>query len=147
MQCPYLRAQSFRIPVLCRERVLWGFPSKEPACQCRSCRSHGFNPCIGKIPWRRKWQPTPAFLPGESHGQRSLAGCSPWGHKRSDMTQHVCTESFTDFPSWVVTGLFSFILIVPIRLRNRKFYYNFACKCFPSPITLLMFHLHLIFGL
>ena len=37
---------------------------------------------VGKIPWRRAWQPTPVFLLGESHGQRSLAGCSPWGCKR-----------------------------------------------------------------
>ena len=44
---------------------------KESACQCRR---RGFNPRAGKIPWRRKWQPTPVFLPGESHGQRSLAG-------------------------------------------------------------------------
>ena len=41
----------------------------------------------GKIPWRRKWQPTAVFLPGESHGQRSLAGYSPSGHKESDMTK------------------------------------------------------------
>ena len=40
-----------------------------------------FNPCVGKIPWRRKWLPTPVFLPGESLGQRSLVGYSPWGHK------------------------------------------------------------------
>ena len=40
------------------------------------------DPWVGKIPWRRKWQLTPVFLPGESHGQRSLAGCSPWGCKR-----------------------------------------------------------------
>ena len=42
------------------------------------CRRHRFNPWVGKIPWRRKWQPTPVFLPGESHGQRSLVGYSPW---------------------------------------------------------------------
>ena len=41
---------------------------------------------VGKIPWRRAWQPTPVFWPGESHGQRSLAGCSPWDHKQSDTT-------------------------------------------------------------
>ena len=41
---------------------------------------------LGKIAWRRKWQPTPVFLPGESHGRRSLVGYSPWGHKESDMT-------------------------------------------------------------
>ena len=39
-------------------------------------------PGFGKIPWTRKWQPTPAFLTGESHGQKSGAGYSPWGHKR-----------------------------------------------------------------
>ena len=41
----------------------------------------------GKIPWRRKWQPTPVFLPGESHGRRSLVGCSPWGRTESDTTE------------------------------------------------------------
>ena len=44
----------------------------------------GFDPLVGKIPWRRVWQPAPVFLPGESHGQRSLEGCSPWGHKELD---------------------------------------------------------------
>ena len=42
-------------------------------CQCRRCRKWGFDPWIGKIPWRREWQPIPVFLPGECHGQRSLA--------------------------------------------------------------------------
>ena len=42
----------------------------------------GFYPWVGKIPWRRKWQPTPVFLPGKSHGQRRLEGYSPWGHER-----------------------------------------------------------------
>ena len=42
---------------------------------------------FGKIPWKRKWQPTPVSLPGESHGQRSLVGYSPWGHKESDTTE------------------------------------------------------------
>ena len=45
-----------------------------------------FDLWVGKIPWRRKWQPTPVFLPGKSHGQRSLSGYSPWGCKESDMT-------------------------------------------------------------
>ena len=39
-----------------------------------------FHPWVGKIPWRRQWQPTPVFLPGKFHGQRSLVGYSPWGH-------------------------------------------------------------------
>ena len=44
---------------------------------------------VGKVPWRRKWQPTPVFLPRESHGQRSLAGYSPWGRKKSDTTERL----------------------------------------------------------
>ena len=52
-------------------------------------RRPGFDPWVGKIPWRRAWQPTPVFLPGESHGPRSLAGYSPWGHKESDMTERL----------------------------------------------------------
>ena len=47
----------------------------------------GFNPWVGKIPWRRKWQPTPVLLPGKSHGWRSLVAYSPWGHKESDTTE------------------------------------------------------------
>ena len=54
---------------------------------CLQCRRLRFNPWVRKIPWRRKWQPTSPFLPGESHGQRSLRGYSPWGHKESDTTQ------------------------------------------------------------
>ena len=57
---------------------------KGPTCQCRI---RGFDPWVRKIPWRKAWQPTPVFFPGESHGQRSLAGCSPWGHRESDSTE------------------------------------------------------------
>jgi len=53
----------------------------ESSCQCRGHKRCGFDPWIGKIPGRRKWQPTPVFLPGKFHGQRSLAGSSPWGNK------------------------------------------------------------------
>ena len=54
--------------------------------QCRRHRRWGFNPWIGKISWRRAWQPTLVFLPGESHGQKSVMGYSPWGRRESDMT-------------------------------------------------------------
>ena len=47
------------------------------------CRGHRFDPWVGKIPWRREWQPTPVFLPGEFHGQRSLVGYHPWGHSQT----------------------------------------------------------------
>ena len=49
----------------------------------------GFNPRVGKIPWRREWQSSPVFLPGESLGQRNLVGCSSWDHKELDMTEQV----------------------------------------------------------
>ena len=47
---------------------------------------------VRKIPWGKKWQPTPIFLPGKFHGQRSLVGYSPWGHKESDMTEQLSTH-------------------------------------------------------
>ena len=55
--------------------------------QYRTCRRLGFDPWVRKISWRRKWQPTPVFLPGKSHGRRSLVGYSPWGHKESDIAE------------------------------------------------------------
>jgi len=62
-----------------------GFPGgprdKEPAYQFRRSKRLEFNPWVEKIPWRRAWKPTPVFLPGGSHGQRSLAGFSPWAAK------------------------------------------------------------------
>ena len=64
-----------------------GTSGKESTCQRRKHKRGGFNPWVGKIPWRRKWQPTPVFLPEESHGQRSLAGLQSTGHKESDMTK------------------------------------------------------------
>ena len=57
----------------------WWLSGKESACQCRKLR---FDSWFRKIPWRRKWQPTPVFLPGKSHGQKGLESYSPWGHKR-----------------------------------------------------------------
>ena len=56
--------------------------------QCRRCR---FNPWVRKISWKRAWQPTPVFLPGESHGQRSLVGFGPWRHKESDTLKWLST--------------------------------------------------------
>ena len=60
---------------------------EESACQCRRCKIYGFDPWVEKIPWRRKWQPTPVFLPGKFHGQGSLAGYSSWGHKELVTTE------------------------------------------------------------
>ena len=64
---------------------------KKSDCQCRRC---GFNPWVRRIPWRRKRQPTPVFLPGKSHGQRSLAGYRE-GHKEWDTTERLSDFTFT----------------------------------------------------
>jgi len=55
--------------------------------QCRREIRSRFDPWVGKIPWRREWKAIPVFLPGKSHGQRSLAGCHPSGRKESDGTE------------------------------------------------------------
>ena len=65
----------------------WWLSVKESSCQCRTCRRHRIDPWVRTIPWGKKWQSTPVFLPGKSHRQRSLAGCSPWGRKESDTTE------------------------------------------------------------
>ena len=62
---------------------------KEFVGQCRRLRRRGFDPWVRKILWNRKSQPTPVFLPGKFHGQRSLVGYSPWGCKESDLTEQV----------------------------------------------------------
>ena len=65
---------------------------KESACQCRR---HGFESWVGKIPWRREWQATLVLLPGESHGQRSPVGCSPWGGR----VRHDWAHTYA--PAWL----------------------------------------------
>ena len=74
------QAGQYQTPLLCRglfklKRVACGLP--------------GFDPWFGKIPWRRTWQPIPVFLPGESHGQRSLAVYGSWGRKESDTIEQL----------------------------------------------------------
>ena len=70
------------LPVLFR----W-FSGKESTCQRKRFRRLEFDPWIGKIPWRRKWQPIPIFVSGGFHGQRSLVGYSSWGRKELDTTE------------------------------------------------------------
>ena len=62
---------------------------KESAYQCRRYKRRRFIPSVWKIPWSKKWQSTPAFLPGKFHGQRSLIGYNPWGCKESDTTERL----------------------------------------------------------
>ena len=66
---------------ICFMAEKWGFPGGPVVTTCLQCRRCGIDPWVGKIPWRRKWQPTPVFLPGKAHGHRSLEGYSPRGRK------------------------------------------------------------------
>ena len=88
-------------PIQLRFLLIWHFLSfpgdisgKEPACQYRRLERHGFDPWIRKIPWRRAWQPTVAFLPRESHGQRSLASHSPWGQESQTRLKRLSTHAY-----------------------------------------------------
>ena len=91
----------------------------------RQCGRPGLDPWVRKIPWRRAWQPTPVLLPGESHGQRSLVCCSPWGHKESDMFEctgvHTHTHACSHFrtPMWD-TGS-KLILTKGPKEKHRRF--------------------------
>ena len=90
---------------ICSYGLLGWLSDKESACQCRRWRGWevgAFSPWVGKIPWRRKQQPAPVLLPGESHRQSSLVGCSPWGHRGRQDRAHMHTG----------TALISFVLTV-----------------------------------
>ena len=76
-----------------------------------------FSSWVGKIPWRRAWQLTPVFLPREFHGQRSLAGYSPWGHKESYVTE-LLTHTHTHTHTVVGWGWFILALNAKLRILN-----------------------------
>ena len=87
--------QAYRGPVAVQSPVM---PSQSAvvimlASAGGDCKGPGFDPWVGKVPWRRARQPIPVFLPGESHGQKSLVGCSPWGRTKSDMTEQLSTHA------------------------------------------------------
>ena len=105
-------------------KEMWdtGFPGgtsgKEPTCQCRRCKRHGFDPWVGKILWKRSWQPTPVFLPKEFHGPRSLASYTVHGIPKSwtwlkPLSMHVALITFS-----VVHYSFSKVF----HLFKQKFY-------------------------
>ena len=77
-------------------KPIWGSPGgtsgEESICQRKRLERREFDPCVRKIPWNRKWHPTPVFLPGKFHGQRSLAAYSPRGCKESDVTGHILMQ-------------------------------------------------------
>ena len=126
------RESEIMVRFLVKTFLIYRWPSfprwhsgKESTSQSRRLR---FSPWIGQIPWRRKWQPTPVFLHGKSCRLRSLAGCSPWGHKELDTTECMCVHvrththlhtTFSCILTWqkgeredrLLSGVFSYSLI------------------------------------
>ena len=86
---------------------------KESACQYRRCKRPGFEPWVGKIPWSRKWQLTPVFLPGKSHGERS-----PAGSKELDMTEH--THTHTHAYCTLMPYIMLYSNYVPIKKKSDE---------------------------
>ena len=91
------------------------------------------DPWVGKIPWRRKWQPTPVFLPGKSHGWMSLAGYSPWGCKESDTTEQLHYLSFSLWTKsrtchltafWSQAGYFTSWALLSSSIKQSKLRYT-----------------------
>ena len=90
---PYLREKEKYIPY-------WIFPVAQTVKNLPAMKP-GFDLWVGKIPWRREWQPTAVFLPGDFHGQRSLVGYSPWSRKESDTTERLTYLYYWIFMSGV----------------------------------------------
>ena len=99
------------------------FPAR--AGDTRTCE---FDPWVRKIPWRRKWQLTPVFLPVKSHGERSLAGCSPWGHKESDMAEQQCMQHAHRL-RWC-TYSYLMVMLVFFPVNCYLYSYSFSIKLF-----------------
>ena len=105
-----------------------GSASKESTCPCRRYRRCRFDPWVRKSPWSRKWQPILVFLPGKSHGQKSLVGYSPWSCKELDMTECVCvhacacahthTHTGSPRPTWQQVSFFSSLFLACRRLPS-----------------------------
>ena len=114
---------------------------KEFTCQRRRCRRGGFDPRVRTTPWRRKWQPTPVFLPGESHGWRSLVGYHPWGRTESDTTEGLGTAHNSVISD--AEHLFTSLLAIHISLEKclSKPSAHFKISCL---VLLMLFNLFVL---
>ena len=92
-------------------------------------RGPGFDPWVGNIPWMRKWLPTPVLLPGDSHGQRSLVGYSPWSCQKSDMTEWLSTHTTHN-----LTSLLNNWRLIPL---NDPPYFAYHLMPLPSATQVL----------
>ena len=101
-----------------------------------------FVPWVGRIPWRSEWLATPVFLPGEFHGQKSLAGYTPWGCKELDTTEHRSMHTHLIFKS---LSHFEFIFCMVWECALTSLIYM-SCPTFPTPLAEenLLFPLHIL---
>ena len=95
----------------------WWLSGKESACNVGAAGSHGLDPWVGKILWKRAWQPVLVFLTGESHRLRNLEGYSPGGRKESDMTEQLSTAQYS------IYGLKNMKLVQEVK-TNRQIEWN-----------------------
>ena len=101
-------AESDTVERLSHSHIPGSSSSKEPICQCRRHKKLEFNPWVRNIPWKRKWQPTPIYLPGKSHGQRRLVDYSQWAGSELDKTQRLTLS----------LSLYGHVRLVPGRLST-----------------------------
>ena len=124
------------------KRFPGGARGKELASQCRRCKRRGFDSWVRKIPWRKAWQPTPVFLPGESHGQKSLVGFSPIvsqtvGHDWSNLACMYCLQN--KIPSLYNLVLSSLSNPIPVTYHSYSVFYELLtvyqmCLCIFPPV-------------
>ena len=110
------------ITLLYKYRLPWWLNGKESICQCKRYR---FDPWVRKIPWRKKWQPTPVFLPGKSHGQRSLDGSmGSWGPRgpledhgvKKSVRHNLMTKTTTKIYMYTHLHIYIYISVLYIEL-------------------------------
>ena len=118
-----------------------GASGKEPTCQCRRFNRPGFSPWVGKIPWKRSWQPSPIFLPGESHGQRSLVGYNPSGHRVrydwGDLAPHTLLLHFCG-----LSYLERFHLVPLISFNSLSHFMNKLCSHLSPSYSIHIFYFY-----
>ena len=123
-------------------RALWAFSSgangREPACQCRRQKRHGFNPYVRKISWRKAWEPTPVFLPGESHGQRNLVAIVHSVAKSTTQLKRLSTLQAQDIVEkkvWTQGGVSSLLLPPASYLPCFTSFHKHLMECPCEPGT------------
>ena len=103
--------------------------------QTVKCLRPGFDPWVRKIPWRRKWQPTPVFMPGKSHGLSILGGYSPWGRKELDTTRWLHFTSLRKFIKWPPWPIQPWKIYLACGQHVILPYWTpISCSCGPFPI-------------